>query len=95
MRSMQEDMISWQQDYRNEEEQFQELQDQLLQEVPLVETERVQNEGTIPPVVSTPLTTQPKMPTIVENLQCKRRISLKFHKNLERKCRLRNDGDAW
>ena len=66
MRSMQEDMISWQQDYRNEEEQFQELQDQLLQEVPLVETERVQNEGTIPPVVSTPLTTQPKMPTIVE-----------------------------
>ena len=66
MHSMQEDMISWQQDYRNEEEQFQELQDQLLQEVPLVETERVQNEGTIPPVVSTPLTTQPKMPTIVE-----------------------------
>ena len=59
-------MISWQQNYRNEEEQFQELQDQLLQEVPLVETEKVQNEGTIPPVVSTPLTTQPKMPTIVE-----------------------------
>ena len=66
MRSMQEDMISWQQDYRNEEEQFQELQDQLLQEVPLVETERVQNEGTIPLVVSTPLTTPPQMPTIVE-----------------------------
>ena len=66
MPSMHEDMISWQQDYQNEEEQYKELQDQLLQEVPLVDTVRVQNEGTIPPVVSTPLTTLPKIPTIVE-----------------------------
>ena len=66
VRSMQEDMISWQQDYHNEEEQFQELQDQLLQEVPLVDTERVQNKGTIPPIVSTPLTTPSAMPAIVE-----------------------------
>ena len=58
--------MSWQQDYHDEEEQFQELQDQLLREVPLADPVRDQNEGNIPPVVSKPLTTLPKMPTIVE-----------------------------
>ena len=66
MRSMQEDMMSWQQEYHNEEEQFQELQDQLLQEMPLANPVMDQNEGNITPVVSKPLTTLPKMPTIVE-----------------------------
>ena len=66
MRSMQEDMMSWQQDYHNEEEQFQDLRDQLLQEVPLADPKKGQNEGNIPPVVSKPLTTLPKMPTIEE-----------------------------
>ena len=66
MRSMQEDMMSWQQEFHNEEEEFQELQDQLLREVPLADPVRDQNEGNIPPVVSKPLTTLPKMPTIVE-----------------------------
>ena len=42
------------------------MQDQLLQEVPLAATEKVQTEGTTPPVVPTPVNTPPKMPTIVE-----------------------------
>ena len=66
MRSMQEDMMSWQQEFHNEEEEFQELQDQLLWEVPLADPVRDQNAGIIPPVVSKPPTTLPKMPTIVE-----------------------------
>ena len=67
VRSMQADMVAWQQDYRdNEEEDLKALHDQLLQEVPLANTEKVQNEGTTPPTVSTPLNTPPKMPTIPE-----------------------------
>ena len=66
MRSMQEEMISWQQEYNEGEQQFQELQNQLMQEVPLVATEKVQDEGTTSPVVPTPVNTPPKMPTIPE-----------------------------
>ena len=66
MRSMQEEMISWQQEYNEGKQQFQELQNQLMQEVPLVATEKVQTEGTTPPVVPTPVNTPQKMPTIVE-----------------------------
>ena len=66
MRSMQEEMYSWQQEYNEGERQFQEMQDQLLQEVPLAATEKVQTEGTTPPVVPTPVNTSPKLPTIVE-----------------------------
>ena len=60
MRSMQEEMTSWQQEYNEGEQQFQELQNQLMQEVPLVATEKIQNEETAPPVVPTPVNTHSK-----------------------------------
>ena len=86
MRSMQEEMTSWQQEYNEGEQQFQDLQNQLMQEVPLVATEKMQNEETTPPVVPTPVNTPPKMPTIPEepavHVEEEKRSTLDQWKNL-------------